>query len=133
MTKFDNTRPSILQLSSSTEVFLIDLISLCNNQVLDSILSNVFSNSTIIGFCFRSDLQMWGKFLPKMQFYKTIERFVDAQEQYGNNKSLSFVIKEMIGNGLCKRQQMSNWEKRPLTQAQMHYAALDGWILVEIA
>lgn len=117
MTKFDNTRPSILQLSSSTEVFLIDLISLCNNQVLDSILSNVFSNSTIIGFCLRSDLQMWGKFLPKMQFYKTIERFVDAQEQYGNNKSLSFVIKEMIGNGLCKRQQMSNWEKRPLTQA----------------
>ncbi len=76
---------------------------------------------------------MLGKYLPQMKFYKKIDKFVDAQEQYENKKSLSIVIKELFGVALCKRQQMSNWEKRPLTKSQTHYAALDGWVLTEIA
>ena len=33
---------------------------------------------------------------------------------------------------LCKFEQISNWETRPLRQSQMHYAALDAHVLIQI-
>jgi hypothetical protein len=33
---------------------------------------------------------------------------------------------------LCKKEQMSNWENRPLRYSQEHYGAMDAWILGEI-
>ena len=33
---------------------------------------------------------------------------------------------------LCKFEQVSNWETRPLRQSQLHYAALDAQILIQI-
>uniref|UniRef100_M4BL55 3'-5' exonuclease domain-containing protein n=1 Tax=Hyaloperonospora arabidopsidis (strain Emoy2) TaxID=559515 RepID=M4BL55_HYAAE len=45
---------------------------------------------------------------------------------------LAAVAKSYLGFSLDKRVRMSNWERRPLTQAQLHYAALDAHVLVQI-
>ncbi|KAF1774066.1 Ribonuclease H-like domain [Phytophthora cactorum] len=45
---------------------------------------------------------------------------MEAQAQY------------ILGLPLDKRARMSDWERRPLTQAQLHYAALDAHVLVQI-
>lgn len=58
-------RPALLQLSNLKAAFLVDLVSLANNPTLDSALSSIFRSevSTIIGFGFKSDLEVFGKCL----------------------------------------------------------------------
>ena len=43
-----------------------------------------------------------------------------------NQTSLKKVVTQWTGKELCKFEQKSNWELRPLRKTQMHYAALDA-------
>lgn len=45
---------------------------------------------------------------------------------------LATIAKLYLGRPLDKRARMSDWERRPLTPAQLHYAALDAHVLVQI-
>ena len=45
---------------------------------------------------------------------------------------LAKVAAKLFEKAICKKEQCSNWEKRPLRQSQMHYAALDAYVLVGI-
>lgn len=72
MTKFDLMRPALLQLSDEKNAYLIDLVSLANNMNLDAVLCDVFrgEETVCVGFSFKSDLEVFGKYLPRMNFYK---------------------------------------------------------------
>ncbi|KAL3657268.1 hypothetical protein V7S43_017777 [Phytophthora oleae] len=45
---------------------------------------------------------------------------------------LTAIAETYVGLPLDKRARMSDWERRPLTQAQLYYAALDAHVLVQI-
>eukprot|EP01041_Mallomonas_annulata_P009946 gene9946-20678_t len=47
-----------------------------------------------------------------------------------NLVSLSSACSTYLGKSLSKRDQTSNWEARPLTESQVHYAALDSHCLL---
>ncbi|XP_071097529.1 exonuclease mut-7 homolog [Haliotis cracherodii] len=47
-------------------------------------------------------------------------------------RGLSELVRQCLGKPLCKVEQMSDWEKRPLRQAQIVYAALDAYVLLEV-
>lgn len=46
--------------------------------------------------------------------------------------ALTGVAEVYLGKPLDKRARMSDWERRPLTRAQLHYAAMDAHVLVQI-
>ena len=77
--KFEQTRPGILQLSSVTAVFLVDLVALKESSALDKMLVTIFThpNTLSIAFSFESDLSVFKKSFPNMHFYKTFTNFID--------------------------------------------------------
>ncbi len=38
----------------------------------------------------------------------------------------------MLGKELCKAQTLTNWQRRPLRKNQLHYAALDAYVVIKI-
>ncbi len=42
------------------------------------------------------------------------------------------MVEYFLGKKLSKFEQCSNWENRPLRKAQLHYAAMDAFILIKI-
>jgi len=51
----------------------------------------------------------------------------------GTRKSaLDFMTQNTLEKKLCKYNQVSDWDCRPLRQGQLHYAGLDAYILIEI-
>lgn len=103
-------------------------------------LSKIFANpaSTIIGFGFSSDIDQFSRKLPHMNFIKYVQNFIDAQSYFGKvflveqQTGLAKVATRIFNKSICKVEQMSNWERRPLRKSQQHYGALDAYIMIDI-
>jgi len=82
--------------------------------------------------------------------FTEFKRFVDLQEVFhkvqktvnpprlqtvvevSHKMTDCFGLKTEAEVSICKIEQMSNWERRPLRQSQLHYAALDAYTLSKV-
>jgi ribonuclease D len=64
-------------------------------------------------------------FIDITQIFKTL----NPNEKFS---SLSFLCLKFLNRRLSKYEQRSNWNRRPLRKAQIHYAALDAFACVLI-
>mmetsp|Transcript_7293 Transcript_7293/g.12318 ORF Transcript_7293/g.12318 Transcript_7293/m.12318 type:complete len:166 (+) Transcript_7293:51-548(+) len=76
--------PAIIQISSYTHAFIVDIFTLKQSEKLDLLLSQIFSHpdTIIAGFSFHSDLSMFRDYHGNMKFIQTIPQLLDLQSLY---------------------------------------------------
>jgi hypothetical protein len=147
---------STLQISNRKNSYIIDMTyfikTLSNEQIqrfADSILYS--SEITKFGYSFSQDLTRLQSSLPSLKdsFSIFASQIIDADEFVNNfqqhhkelfnnvddkkkSKGLSELVRRLFGKPLDKSECLSNWDRRPLREAQIKYAALDAFVLVQI-
>ena len=140
-TSFIKSKVNILQIcNEKMEVFVVDIQALAQNiKFIESMKSTIEDASIIkIGFSFKSEIIMFHSI--GLSMFDNMKSFIEISTLFLKSKyyiqnmkiSLSEVYKQIFKTGICKVEQLSNWENRPLRKAQLHYAAVDVYILVLI-
>jgi hypothetical protein len=148
----DGPGVSLLQLSSTTNVMLLDIPALASTSegcdALRSTVGKLFSGALnikyVIGFSCKEDfsrLRASPSLGPKHWFpshtniARDLRQFIADTHNLGSRSSplgLSAACEYFLGKALDKSEQCSDWSMRPLTIEQREYAALDAWACAAI-
>jgi hypothetical protein len=154
-------RPSTLQIATRDKVFIIETKSLVDTLDDELILKFgelvLFSDTLVkLGYGFAQDGKKLANSFPafKYRFVNFVEDVINMDEiaeecrkinpkifdtphvamasKGPKPKGLSKLTMTCLGKPLDKRECMSNWDNKPLRQAQLNYAALDAFVLIQI-
>lgn len=132
---------NLIQLSTYDKVFLLDAQTLTGLDEFKRLLRYLFfehPTNTIVGFSAGEDLNLVRECIG-LEGAKSLEcpRFVDVQKVIGGKGSHNLSLKKCVekhfeGKKFSKFEQCSGWNARPFRRAQLHYAALDARVLLEL-
>lgn len=140
---------SLLQLSTDTNAYVLDLLKLGAScpAALNASLQPLFLAPHIykLGCSISGDLKKLSSSYPDVAAFKTVAGCIDlttlwagrhalpgekrvpsAYKRRAPGVSLSAMMEATVGKPLDKGMQVSDWSRRPLSRAQMEYAALDA-------
>lgn len=90
---------------------------------------------TKVGHTVSSDLKfLYKTFNKEIKIVSMADLVQIFKKQYSNEvySSLAYMSEKFIGKKMCKYEQRSNWNRRPLKKTQICYACLDAISCVEI-
>jgi hypothetical protein len=128
---------SIIQLANYEEknVMILDMLKLTKEKDFVELFEKYFGNKVFVGYAFdSSDFEHFS--LGIQNAFKKV-MLVDLRDLYQYKylkkaKGLKYMCNEVLGVDLCKYEQCSFWENRPLKQSQIHYAAIDALVCVSL-
>lgn len=121
----------LIQLACPTRTFLIDALEVPDLSALASLLAtpditklihNASFERSVLG---RYDLELGG-------VVDTLELSRELRGKQPDGHSLRAVCERELGLHLDKTEQAGDWTRRPLTPAQIEYAALDAEVLLRL-
>ena len=126
----DNMKLALMQVNDSNEIYLIDCLQIKQPKESCSFLSS--PDSTKIFHSCREDIEAIYSWTNKgvLNIYDT----QIANSLLGGTYSIGYqsLVKEKIGLKVSKDETRTNWLKRPLTEAQLNYAASDVYYLIDL-
>lgn len=126
---------ALMQLATVDRVFLVDLAKEPLRDDVSALLQTLFAweQPLLIGFAFHNDVRVLAK-SPWATATKELHGFCDLQQLGGNpREGLASQVARLLQAPFCKAEQRSYWHRRPLRAAQRHYAALDAYVLLQVA
>ncbi|XP_060009816.1 exonuclease mut-7 homolog isoform X2 [Lagenorhynchus albirostris] len=150
-------RASLMQVAVEGRVFLLDLPRLSSPaggqapQAFFRLVSRLLADPSItkLGYGLAGDLRSLGASCPALaQAEKQLRGSVDLLQVHrqmraadrpapgvdgaAGPRGLSLLVQQVLGKPLDKVQQLSNWDRRPLCEGQLVYAAADAYCLLEV-
>uniref|UniRef100_A0A8C9BL32 Exonuclease 3'-5' domain containing 3 n=1 Tax=Phocoena sinus TaxID=42100 RepID=A0A8C9BL32_PHOSS len=150
-------RASLMQVAVEGRVFLPDLPRLSSAaggqapQAFFRLVSRLLADPSItkLGYGLAGDLRSLGASCPALaQAEKQLRGSVDLLQVHRQMRAadrpapgvdgatgprgLSLLVQQVLGKPLDKMQQLSNWDRRPLCEGQLVYAAADAYCLLEV-
>lgn len=155
-------KAAVLQIATHNQVFLLDVFSLreekdCTAAQGQQLIRLIFGNPHILklGFGMKEDLHVLSRSLPGLEdISKSFVNWIDMKNLWTHietrypsfvpttatsedtiqekHKGLSGLVKLLFGLPLDKKEQFSDWQKRPLRKSQLIYAALDAFCLLQL-
>ena len=124
----------IIQIAGINCGFIFDTKSIYKNEEIKNKIEILFLNTKFIGFEFQNDNHKIGETFKKI-VYKN--NFIELSNVYKNIKNknapeLKTITLELFNKILDKRDQISDWSKRPLLSCQIKYGILDAYVLILI-
>ena len=126
----DNMQLALMQINDSSEIYIIDCLQIKEPKEISSFLSSP-ETKKIFHSC-REDIEAiysWTK-ARVLNIYDT----QISNSLLGGTYSISYqdLVKEKIGLEVSKDETRTNWLRRPLTEAQLNYAASDVYYLLDL-
>jgi ribonuclease D len=118
------TRLCLLQISSGTEIFLVDTLKLSRLDALTSVFA-----SPDVQWVFHAGLQDVGLIEQRLHV-RAPQKLFDTQVAYAlvsaeSNVSLAYLRYQLLGTRSDKAHQADDWLARPFSESMLQYAASD--------
>ncbi|KAM3130358.1 hypothetical protein pb186bvf_017561 [Paramecium bursaria] len=134
-----DVRKGLLQISTINQIYIIDVYYFKQSQQYKEFMTQYLQNNNkIIGLNIKNDLQTvcnWARLDSKIINMNKVIELQTIYKQYKKDdpkSSLAHLTQQIFNKPLSKLDTISDWSKRPLRQAQLHYAALDAFICIQL-